>query len=875
MKQAEGNRAAKLFVQIGLLFACVFLITFLPDTAKPAATRPICGGQTSWQGSRVGWGAATPSVEKVGIASQDREFEPDEYTVALYHFNEGTGKSITDTSGNGNQGTAYGNISWTSGRFGYALSFDGNEGYVRIPDSPSFDRIVSRKALTIEFWIYLRSYPSYPADHLVTKWSGTGHNRESEFYLDVRYDGKISFFLNSGPPDVSRVSNVLSQVPIPLRSWQLVSCIWDGVSHTAAIYLNGREVGRIDAAVSSVPNSTTPVIVSGSAPYTLDAVIDELRISDVARYPIGSSFAVNLGSLSPGLDDFSTDDPQIFEVWVNIENHEGRTLSRVVPECSIDGNSVPIEIQPPSRDWDQDAIIDSIPPGNTTVRIAKVLLPNRIWENKEISVRLAEIEGVSVQIAKTYRVSTCYVTDDFGRTFEPTTDAYNFQNRAATFKDLFRAVQELRPTLASYWLVGQFLGMWSGLCLGMASTVQIYFEYPSVKPISPNTATASLKWDDWPVRRNIIFYHFWGNLQTGFSDIPVTLDFANTVKKKLLNNHPCVVILGAEDDANRHACTVVKTTEDLTDRVLFLYLYDPNYPGEIRTAMVDERAGSFKYSYRDRAMVWDPHGALKVQTLGDSLSQRVASLVHSLSRAGQMVVGQASPVRLLIVDQYGRRVGYVRGGAEVHEVPGASVRKYASGEVDSAIFYILPRDLSYTITIYAIGEGTANLEVVVPSTEQSALRSGYYGVLVKQGSVGTLYYSSGTVGDLNMDSDGDGRTDFTIRPQHMLITSVQTREQRSSMPSDHVLISNYPNPFNSQTRIVYSLPTRVNVKIEVLDVAGRHITTLQPSMDRGPGCYSVVWDGQDESGHSVVSGVYMCRMIAGDRKHIVKMLLLR
>jgi len=90
-------------------------------------------------------------------------------------------------------------------------------------------------------------------------------------------------------------------------------------------------------------------------------------------------------------------------------------------------------------------------------------------------------------------------------------------------------------------------------------------------------------------------------------------------------------------------------------------------------------------------------------------------------------------------------------------------------------------------------------------------------------------------------------------------------------PATWRLIGNYPNPFNSSTRIVYHRPEQDSSipTICVYDVAGRLVRTLQlqPQGDE------VAWDGMDDQGRSVASGVYMVRL--GDYPGVVKMLLMR
>src|SRR5262249_51552641 len=70
--------------------------------------------------------------------------------VAAYGLNEGTGTTVTDLSGNGNNGTIS-NATWTTaGKYGGALSFNGTSSVVNIPDSPSLHLTT---AMTLEAWV--------------------------------------------------------------------------------------------------------------------------------------------------------------------------------------------------------------------------------------------------------------------------------------------------------------------------------------------------------------------------------------------------------------------------------------------------------------------------------------------------------------------------------------------------------------------------------------------------------------------------------------------------------------------------------------------------------------------------------------------------
>ncbi|HET6463785.1 MAG TPA: FlgD immunoglobulin-like domain containing protein, partial [Candidatus Krumholzibacteria bacterium] len=83
-----------------------------------------------------------------------------------------------------------------------------------------------------------------------------------------------------------------------------------------------------------------------------------------------------------------------------------------------------------------------------------------------------------------------------------------------------------------------------------------------------------------------------------------------------------------------------------------------------------------------------------------------------------------------------------------------------------------------------------------------------------------------------------------------------------------------PNPFNPSTTIGYTVPTRVNVTLQIFDVAGRLVTTLVDEQ-RAAGRYSAAWNGLDARGNRVSSGVYFYRLSAGKNSLTRKMVLLK
>ena len=95
-----------------------------------------------------------------------------------------------------------------------------------------------------------------------------------------------------------------------------------------------------------------------------------------------------------------------------------------------------------------------------------------------------------------------------------------------------------------------------------------------------------------------------------------------------------------------------------------------------------------------------------------------------------------------------------------------------------------------------------------------------------------------------------------------------------SLPEKALLGQNYPNPFNPWTTITYEVVRPDVVQLAIYALTGQHIRTLVNG-ERPAGRYSVVWDGRDNSGRNVASGVYLYRMVAGEFSAVRKLVLTR
>jgi flagellar hook assembly protein FlgD len=97
-------------------------------------------------------------------------------------------------------------------------------------------------------------------------------------------------------------------------------------------------------------------------------------------------------------------------------------------------------------------------------------------------------------------------------------------------------------------------------------------------------------------------------------------------------------------------------------------------------------------------------------------------------------------------------------------------------------------------------------------------------------------------------------------------------------PISYSLDQNYPNPFNPSTKIHYEIPDDgANVTISIYNSLGELVKTLAVGMQEA-GRYDVVWNGTNDAGEKVGSGIYFYRLVAFGTKEftsVKKMLLVK
>jgi hypothetical protein len=126
---------------------------------------------------------------------------------------------------------------------------------------------------------------------------------------------------------------------------------------------------------------------------------------------------------------------------------------------------------------------------------------------------------------------------------------------------------------------------------------------------------------------------------------------------------------------------------------------------------------------------------------------------------------------------------------------------------------------------------------------------------------------------LGIRVNGDGSVD-TCQCPGTDVKWIDGSTGEENKPATFNLSQNYPNPFNPGTNFKFSLSQASHVKIEVFNILGQKVKTLL-DQDMKAGAFAVDWDGKDQRGVEVSSGVYFYRMIAGDFSSVKRMVLLK
>ena len=127
---------------------------------------------------------------------------------------------------------------------------------------------------------------------------------------------------------------------------------------------------------------------------------------------------------------------------------------------------------------------------------------------------------------------------------------------------------------------------------------------------------------------------------------------------------------------------------------------------------------------------------------------------------------------------------------------------------------------------------------------------------------------------INFDKIGALEYEFKVVVGESEYVDQMIKNLLEVIPDNFTLSKNYPNPFNPRTNLDFSIPKRSNVALRIFNMMGQEVVTLI-NEKKSYGNYSVSWNGLDNKGLNVASGVYFAELRTRNVRRITKMLLLK
>jgi hypothetical protein len=139
---------------------------------------------------------------------------------------------------------------------------------------------------------------------------------------------------------------------------------------------------------------------------------------------------------------------------------------------------------------------------------------------------------------------------------------------------------------------------------------------------------------------------------------------------------------------------------------------------------------------------------------------------------------------------------------------------------------------------------------------------------------GTLYYYVRAKDQIGRTGTSPRGAPAALDSFKISYSNTVAQKRDGTTPDRFELSQNYPNPFNSSTRFGFDLPQSSHVRLEIYNQLGQKVRTLAEGY-LPAGTYRMDWDGANDAGVSVVSGLYICRLEGNGSQTIRKMLYLK
>ncbi len=232
------------------------------------------------QGSSVAYGGTTSEASDLSDGAGNPP-------VLEWKFDDKTGTSVTDTSGNGNNGSIVSTPSWKSSSScneGSCLEFTSNSQYVTAAD-PGTSVLDITGPVTLEAWVWWDQFKDYG----VVANKGSGGTAATFNYGIWSYSTSINCFIGNGTATNSLGYNAAL---VSTNAWHHLVCVADGTN--LSMYIDGKRVTQVGQTVTPAANNAAFIV--GENGRSVDGKIDTVKVYNYARTPAQIAYDYNRGT---------------------------------------------------------------------------------------------------------------------------------------------------------------------------------------------------------------------------------------------------------------------------------------------------------------------------------------------------------------------------------------------------------------------------------------------------------------------------------------------------------------------------------------------------------------------------------------------------
>ncbi|MBN2415825.1 choice-of-anchor D domain-containing protein [bacterium] len=804
----------------------------------PVTYRPQQAQYSDYDSLLIVTADTTVSVILQGSGTDDiamNEYETDSHTLLLYHLNSSQSGIAIDMSGAGLNGTIMNGPTPVSGLYNtYGLLFDGVNDYIQVNHHPSFVFDKASQSFTVECY--------FKTDTVSQGLIYLGQADSANYGLYINRAGRIAAEgFGAGGPGVAD------------NSWHHAALMYDHLMRHGKIYLDGTVVWQGPWTGSDADYSTARLIIGSRSPQYgfFSGTLDEIRISDIPREAWEFQF-FDYGIYFDGDMQLVYNRPVSFDV--------------IVPaELGVLSNSVHIYYRQGGASRYQSAIAEAS--DDTTYSVALSADALQGLRGLEYYVEMVTAGGDTITYPQ---------LDPYNN---PLTSVIRHSGVKASAKILYRKYNLISVPF-------------------MLSNTSVDSVLADFGPYNPYKW--ELFWWDpigseerWSAGKDTIYYHVTDSVRFEFTAGRAcwfassrSIDFSVGAGATVTTDSSFQLKLapGWNMIGNPFNFNVAWQSCNATDSLTGLYHYDYSLSDGpiLNWTVLQPWKGYWVYNLvEDTVVLSIPPRETNILPQAGARAAKRSSLRSTLSEGCTVTLAARTADSRDMFNYAGIRYD-AAAEWDIYDQPEPPVFEEAVNLTFNRTGWSVHPGFYAADFRPPGGEGQIwEFDVDMPAGAGQVTLSWEIENSLPEGWDACLFVLDDGYGldmyDVSLLNCRPLGSEQAVRFRMILGTAAFIQENSDGMstqPVEFTLHRNYPNPFNPETTIAFSIPGKTNVELIVYNALGQKVRTLVDEVKKA-GEYQVLWNGRDGNDRAVASGVYICRLKTDRQSAVQKMVLIR